>query len=982
MACNLIFYKIATAKKKQFYELTKLNSFLKYVTNELIVKYLDSFSYKKSKNEYQDIIINCERFITNILKLNKLSYDTIYKDTIIERMTKLGRYKGIYTYLTENLEKDLFQIYKYFTHNNPVAQNILLCNKDTTKEEITAFLYRAILCEFNSCFIIGGIESLKFEQRKAFLGLINNLYINNYKKMRSFLLVLLINNSSDTYKWFELEKTIKKLDISNRDYEKEKYEGNKIEVIYSDKSGVGKSTKIKTDILNKNKKYIYFPFGGVLNRDEILQRLQNLELDNNCAIHIDIFDTDQTSLMMEFLFSALITKLYGKNDNIFYLSKDIEIKIEIPNSFIDFFAKFPILNLFPKTMLSIHKLSPLIVSEDLTSNVQIVCNYLKGLKDKTINQNDLIFPGITPEDIKTQVYYINKKEYSTAVDARVLSQAECEKLIFDIIKSNIEKPTYYQINSFIDVLAVQLKVFNQNYYLNARQLKIKDEKMQPIRTFIVESFIKLTKHFTHGAFTGLLEKQVQTHRSLFGHYNEEEDINNAVNNLANNPNSEFISFDKIDPSLLFFHEGDNTQSFSIITNKQKTDKEYKDLLELQNSQARTKKELIKELPNYKQYDQNQFLKEIKDILDIKNPVEKEAGNSRKSLEEICGNYVFTADNFVKMVLILLRIRSNIPVIMMGETGCGKTSLIRKLSELKNDGNADKMKILNIHAGTNDKDIINFINEKVIPESIALTVKELERKNEYQTMGLIFEEAKIWVFLDEINTCKSLGLISELMCKHTYQGKPIPSNVVFIAACNPYRQRENKGRENTGLNVNQAHKEHKYLNDKELEDIKRIQNSNLVYTVNPLPHSLLNFVFDFGHLSPEDEEDYIKCMIKESLQKKFNENRGNFKDSDLKKLINITKDMIVICHKFIRNNSGISSVSLREIRRFNIFYEFFYDYIKMKKKNEKNNVSDIGLLNPIGNIFSFSGMKELDIHISAINLSIFICYYMRITNKYL
>jgi len=35
------------------------------------------------------------------------------------------------------------------------------------------------------------------------------------------------------------------------------------------------------------------------------------------------------------------------------------------------------------------------------------------------------------------------------------------------------------------------------------------------------------------------------------------------------------------------------------------------------------------------------------------------------------------------------------------------------------------------------------------------------------------------------------LISELMCKHTCQGKILPSNIVFIAACNPYRQREKK-----------------------------------------------------------------------------------------------------------------------------------------------------------------------------------------------
>ena len=46
--------------------------------------------------------------------------------------------------------------------------------------------------------------------------------------------------------------------------------------------------------------------------------------------------------------------------------------------------------------------------------------------------------------------------------------------------------------------------------------------------------------------------------------------------------------------------------------------------------------------------------------------------------------------------------------MMGETGCGKTFLIRKLSELKNNGDSTKMRILNIHAGTDDQDIIDFI----------------------------------------------------------------------------------------------------------------------------------------------------------------------------------------------------------------------------------------------------------------------------------
>ena len=972
------FYNIVNEPKQK--HLFKLMPFLKYFTNELVVNNLQSFSYKKSKNNYQDIIINCDRYLNKILKLNELTYDQIYKDSIINKKPKIGKYKGIYSYLCENLEKDIFQIFKYLTTHNPVAQNILLCNKETTNEEIISFLYRAILCEFNSCFILGGIESLNFDKKVTFFNVINNLYVENSKKMQSCLLILYINKTSDIYKWLELEKTIKKLELDKKLYLEEKYDSYLIELIYSDKSGVGKSTLIKTYVKEKFKKYIYFPLGGVLKRDEILDRLQKLELDDNCIIHLDLFDSDEISLMMEFLFSVLITNLYRKDENIFYLSKKIEVKVEIPNSFIDYFAKFPLLNLFRKKKLSIDNLAPLIVSSDITSNVQIVCNYLKDLRENRINTKDLFFPGITPEELRTQVYWIGKRSFSTIVDAVVLPQNQCQQLIFDTIKTAIPKPTYYQINSFIDVLAVQFKKFNQNYFLNARQLRIKNAKAQSIRSFIIESFIKLTKHFTEGAFTDLLKRQEETHKAITGKYDEDEDINNAVKDLAINEKKDIISFDKIDPSLLFFHEGEG-QLFSIITNKNKSDKEYKDLLDLQNSQAITKKDIIPELPNYKKFTQKQFLEELKNILDITNPVERGV-EERISLEEIAGNYVFTADNFVKMALILLRIRSNIPVIMMGETGCGKTSLIRKLSELKNDGNGDKMKILNIHAGTTDKDIIDFITNKVLNEACDLAIKEVERKFEYNQRGQLFEEKKIWVFLDEINTCKSMGLISELMCKHTYQGNELPSNVVFIAACNPYRQKVYKGKDKVGLNINQAHQQKKFLNDKELEDIKRKQNSNLVYTVNPLPHSLLNFVFDFGTISPEDEEHYIRCMIKESIEKKFNENRGNFKDSDLKKLLNLSKDLIVICQNFIRQYNDVSSVSLREIRRFNIFYEFFYDYIKIKKKNENTNQTQPinKILAQLESTFSLKGIKEFDIHISAINLSIFVCYYMRITNK--
>ena len=90
-----------------------------------------------------------------------------------------------------------------------------------------------------------------------------------------------------------------------------------------------------------------------------------------------------------------------------------------------------------------------------------------------------------------------------------------------------------------------------------------------------------------------------------------------------------------------------------------------------------------------------------------------------------------------------------------------------LSTLYGNSN-NKWNILLIHTGITDEDIVNFI-EKIREEA-----KIENFNNDY-----------IMVFLDEINTCNSLGLITEIMCHHTYLGRKIEDNFIFIYACNPY-----------------------------------------------------------------------------------------------------------------------------------------------------------------------------------------------------
>ena len=105
-------------------------------------------------------------------------------------------------------------------------------------------------------------------------------------------------------------------------------------------------------------------------------------------------------------------------------------------------------------------------------------------------------------------------------------------------------------------------------------------------------------------------------------------------------------------------------------------------------------------------------------------------------------------------------------------------------------------------------------------------------------------------------------------------------------------------------------------------------NNLVYTVNPLPHALLNFVFDFASLQPEDEKKYISNTIESILSRIKKEGMlNNLNENDKIKLHKEIVENISICHDFIREKYDKSSVSMREIRRFGIFFEYFIKYFK-------------------------------------------------------
>ena len=282
------------------------------------------------------------------------------------------------------------------------------------------------------------------------------------------------------------------------------------------------------------------------------------------------------------------------------------------------------------------------------------------------------------------------------------------------------------------------------------------------------------------------------------------------------------------------------------------------------------------------------MKSLKAVLEIPNEVEEEVeknGIIYKSLLSIIedNNYAITNDNFKKMVLLFYRIKANIPVILMGETGCGKTALIIKLNQILNNGKATVEKI-NIDQGITEKKLWELM------ENIDNKVKK--KKDEV-----------LWVFFDKMNTCLSLSLLKEIFINRTYNGNKLSDNIRLIGACNPYRERK-ENKEKYEINISEN-------NDKDL-----------VYLIYPLPQSLLYYVFNFGRIGDNDEKIYIYNMIEKLFSK------------DEKHLYEITTEAISECHKFLRKIYDPSIVSLREIERFSKCMKFFQKYFIIKNENEK------------------------------------------------
>ena len=129
--------------------------------------------YKIYNEKSFDYISN---YVTSLFENNSTTLQKHYEEMLIKDKY-YNKYKGIYLYICENesMEEFILNIYMEKIGKLPIAQNVLIISNETSQEEMQSFLSRAILCDYNTLFIVEIKDSIS-----EFQNSIMNTYIDKF----------------------------------------------------------------------------------------------------------------------------------------------------------------------------------------------------------------------------------------------------------------------------------------------------------------------------------------------------------------------------------------------------------------------------------------------------------------------------------------------------------------------------------------------------------------------------------------------------------------------------------------------------------------------------------------------------------------------------------------------------------------------------------------------------------------------------------
>ncbi|CAH3163087.1 unnamed protein product, partial [Porites evermanni] len=507
----------------------------------------------------------------------------------------------------------------------------------------------------------------------------------------------------------------------------------------------------------------------------------------------------------------------------------------------------------------------------------------------------------------------------------------------ELIRLNcgVHNPSWFELRQFVNFLNHQLLDCEKSVYCKP---EFTEDTLEGFRIFVVRFMIIMSKDFS-------MRSLKETDETGMQQTDDESDIR---------PLQLRRSWEQSTHPYLFFNPDHETLSFLGFKVDEDGNAEFLDPQTGEIVQKRLMPRRLRTGLHVQKVDLNHDF---------------ESKNKREIMETLCKvmglewgmidpdkSYELTGDNAKKILAIHMRFRCDIPVIIMGETGCGKTRLIRYMCGLQTGGMKCKnLLLMKIHGGTTFKDI-----ERNVVHAEEMAVRNAQ---------LGFDTV---LFFDEANTTEALGMIKEIMIDRRCNGRPLSlksNRLKFIVACNPYRKHTDemiKKLESAGLG-------YRVRADETTERIGEIPLRQLVYRVHALPESMRSLVWDFGRLQPDVEEKYICQIVKRYVKEQ------HFQGDD--DLVETIARILSVSQQFMgKRKDECSFVSLRDVKRamevmvwFHKHYKYFAPLLQSEEQESierRESEQDEDDKEETSNVHSFRKKVELfdEMHVPQEKLS--------------
>lgn len=294
----------------------------------------------------------------------------------------------------------------------------------------------------------------------------------------------------------------------------------------------------------------------------------------------------------------------------------------------------------------------------MDTDVQFVCAYLKAHDSNALAEKE-----------------ITCKTTHTDANYQVQSASDCRQLLVKhFLGGDASRSTsYFLLQSFIRYLACQLRGFSSTCHLSIDILRYTHEGNGPgiplsVRQEIVHDLIVLAQRFitrsgaaesqrdnvkrtreaaaAFSAHTGLRNRRAEDVAALMTARDIDENIEQALVCFFNG-------------TVVPFYRHLETVPASLINYYKLLDREYKETMRARGRPPPPDQQL-RELSSI---GHDELVKRLQDAVCDRSKVNP----AHVELPRLA----LTADNVTKMIMILLRLDADLPVLLMGESGCGK-----------------------------------------------------------------------------------------------------------------------------------------------------------------------------------------------------------------------------------------------------------------------------------------------------------------------